>query len=192
MKKKMTLNNKNKYILTVNPGYCCDSIGITRCELEENLIKNIRFDCWDDMAFNAYIQNLETLDKIEFTFNIDDPLYFCLYRLLGKDNKLIIDDDDTYEIMHKYMVIEKIDLNIKITFVNKLKEREYNIERFRIFIKNIGPDPRSKIEDFNTKIRLANFFKDCIETLTEEYHQITIDEFIETKKYNKINNRKKE
>ena len=53
------------------------------------------------------------------------------------------------------------------------------MDKFHVFIKNIGPDPRSKI-DLNykdTKKRLSIFFNEVIDILTEEYHQITLEEY---------------
>ena len=106
-------------------------------------------------------------------------LYFCLNRLLGSDKSFIIDDDDTREIMEKYMVIKK-DNNIIKVFIINTKIIGYDIGKFNVFIKNIGPDPRSKIDDYKTKIRIIEFLRDCERTLLEEYHQITMDEYIET------------
>ena len=91
------------------------------------------------------------------------------------DKKFIIDDDETSEILEKYMVIEDVNNNIKIKFVNNLCG-EYDFYRFYVFIKNIVPDPRSKIDDYKTKIRIVNFLRDCEKVLLEEYHQITMDE----------------
>ena len=75
-------------------------------------------------------------------------------------------------------------------FINKLStELEY--EKFRVFIKNVGIDCRSKI-DVDTKDRLYCFFKESCEELTNTYHQETIEEYtiknnpeIETKELKK-------
>ena len=53
-----------------------------------------------------------------------------------------------------------------------------------IFIKNVGFDLRSKIDCFklDTKERLYKFFEDARTTLLEDYHQITIDEYLLTRR----------
>ena len=91
--------------------------------------------------------------------------------------------------MNKYLVIKR-ELNcIKIIFYNKTKTR-INHDKFGVFIKNIGSDPRSKIEDFNKKLRIVRFFRDLEKRLLEENHQITYDEYIETKRIEELEKKK--
>lgn len=178
MKKELLLDNGNKYILTVDDCFCGEILSINKGYFEkEKLIKTLQLSIWDDMSFKGYLFAHDS-NIIEFEFDINDPLYFCLNKLLGIDKELTIDDDDTSEIMKKYMIISKEEKTIKIIFVNSLEKPDI-IDTFRVFIKNIGPDPRSKIEDYNTKIRLIEFLRDCRKVLTEEYHQVTNDEHIE-------------
>lgn len=191
MKKEFLLDNGNKIFLIVNDHFCGEMVTIGMYYLENKKdIKNFRFSIWDDMSFNGF-----SFDKnsttVEFEFDINDPLYFCLNRLLGDDKELTIDDDDTSEIMKKYMTILKEEKTIKIVFVNSLEKRDI-VETFRVFIKNIGPDARSKIEDYNTKIRLIEFLRDCRSILTEEYHQVTIDEYMEILRQKKLEKDSKE
>lgn len=65
-------------------------------------------------------------------------------------------------------------------FINKLEDENYVLEKFHIFIKNIGPDGRSKIDQYykDTKIRLFNFFNEVYNTLTNDYHQINIEKYM--------------
>ena len=67
---------------------------------------------------------------------------------------------------------------IIITFHDEDIEKPL-FERFTIFIKNIGPDSRSKIDDFNIKYRLVKFFREAEEILTNEFHQYSLDECFE-------------
>ena len=108
--------------------------------------------------------------------------------MLGKDNELIIDDDDTYQRLKRYLIIKKVNDIYKIIFINNLEKNDYESNKFRVFIKNIGPDCRSKIIDFSIKKRIVDFFKEVEETLLEDYHQITFEEYIE---FNKVKKRVK-
>ena len=55
----------------------------------------------------------------------------------------------------------------------------YDFEKYRVFIKNIGPDCRSKIDCQykDTKNKLFYFYKEANEILTNDYHQETIEEY---------------
>lgn len=133
------------------------------------------------MSFNAYIHNEKLyLDITELSFEIDieDEIYYALNRMLGRSNSLIIDDDDTREELKKYLVFKRTNNKIIITFHDKDIEKPL-FERFTIFIKNIGPDSRSKIDDFNIKYRLVKFFREAEEILTNEIHQYSLDECFE-------------
>lgn len=187
MNKKMILNDGNIVILDKQKGYCTSEVSIMKYYLEnDNLLKKITLSIWDDMFFSGYSNNTN-MDTLEFEFDISDPLYFCLNRLLNNDKTLIIDDDNTCELMTKYMIIKKENELIKIIF-RSAKKSDKNCEKFRVFIKNIGPDPRSKITDCNMKFRLVDFFRDCEHRLLEEYHQVTIDEYCEELRQKKFKN----
>lgn len=182
MQKKIKIDPDNIFDIIITDAYT-QMVSITKSCRIENVIKSISFSIWDDISFRGYTSGLET-DTLEFLFDIRDPLYFCLNRLLDQDLELLIDDDDTYYDKKRYMLIRKENHYIKIIFKNLLSEDDYEVEeKFRIFIKNIGPDPRSKIDNYNFKCRIVNFLRDCEKTLLEEYHQITIDEYIEILNY---------
>ena len=78
------------------------------------------------------------------------------------------------------MRIYKKDSNIAIDFIYNLDDLHDN-RKFYIFIKNISSDGRSKITCLgkDTKERLCFFFKEVYERFEEEYHQTTIDEYLE-------------
>lgn len=86
------------------------------------------------------------------------------------------------------MIINKDICQIKISFYNLEndieKRKKLPSEKFNIFIKNIGPDPRSKIECFDIKLRIYNFFKDLENIFLEQYHQMAMDEYLEIIRYN--------
>lgn len=63
------------------------------------------------------------------------------------------------------MIIQKEEKIIKIIFINSLENPDI-IDTFRVFIKNIGPDPISEIDDYNIKIRLIEFLRNCKSRLT--------------------------
>lgn len=179
MQKEIELQDKNKIIINISPGYCTNVVNINKGYFKDNkLIKGISFSIWDDISIRAWTFE-DNIDKLEFIFDINDPIYFSLNRLLLGEYKFIIDDDDTCSLMNKYLVIKKELDTIKITFFNLLKDKRRH-ELFGVFIKNIGPDPRSKVDDFNKKIRLVRFFRDLERILIEENHQISYDEYLET------------
>lgn len=177
--KKIQLSNGNVLLLDISPGYACDVVMIREGYLKDReLEKNYTLSIWDDIQLNAYCDDRD-VKSVEFEFDINHPLYFCFNRFLDIDEEFAIDDDRTYGSMKKYVVFKRVDKKIKMIFVNNVEEIEYSGERFKAFIKNIGPDPRSKIHDWETKKRIIYFFRDMQRILEEEYHQITFDEYIE-------------
>ncbi len=143
------------------------------------LEKSYSLSKWDDYSFNAYSPC--NYDKLSYEYDVEHPLYFAFLHLLNNDPELIIDDDNTYELEKKYMRLYKNSNNIILEFINKLGEYEDPIKhnKFNVFIKNIGVDCRSKIDHQykDTKKRLLIFFEEAIQNITEEYHQITMEEY---------------
>lgn len=190
--------NENEIIrYSINRGYVPIST-VTVINLNDPC-KVLRLSRWDDYGFNSY-QSVSFKESIKmkkqlYTFDKDNPLYIPLIHLLKGEKELIIDDDDTYELNEKYMRIYHDGENINIEFINNLEE-DTSFERFRVFIKNVAPDCRSKIDSYenDTKERLYFFFKEIDELFREEYHQNTIEEYLvktndysleESKKYTK-------
>ena len=180
MLKQVGLEDGNRWVISIEPGYCTNTVSFSKGYIENNkLIKSIDFSIWDDMSIHAYLSSHEYPDTLDFSFGITDPIYFCLDALLDGAKEFIIDDDDTCERLKKYMMIIKEDVLIKIIFVNKKNDKIHH-NKYGVFIKNIGPDGRSKIEDIKVKYRIVDFFRACAKCLLEEYHQITFREYVET------------
>lgn len=179
---KQIRNNDNIIRIVTDQGYCTKSVHITKAFLKnKDLEKTVTFSIWDDMSFRTYIANQDVysdITKLSFEIEIEDKIYFALNRLLGKDNSLIIDDDDTREELKNYIEFKRDGNKIIVIFHDKDIEKPL-FERFNVFIKNIASDWRSKIEDFNIKYRLVRFFREAEEILVNEYHQYTLDEYFE-------------
>jgi len=168
MEKRIELENNDKIIITETPGYCTEMISIMKGYFSNGeLVKTIRLSMWDDFGFEAWMDcDYDEIEKISFDFDLNDPLYPYFDNLLGEENKLIIDDDNTYEEYKKVMIISKEDQGIVITFENKLDKNKI-LEKFNVFIKNIMNDIRSKIDcrGEDTKIRLIKFFNEVRSSL---------------------------
>ena len=166
--------------------YCGYHLSIVKTYKGKDNIKTIRLNMWDDFAFTGYSSDNynDNIEVIDFKFDSNDPLYFPLNRLLEYQNPIIIDDDETYGELRKYMEIKKEDDDITITFNDTMiKEEDYDpFEKWRVFIKNIAADSRSKIEDDNLKYKLIEFFREVQEIFSSDYHQISIDEYLELNK----------
>lgn len=188
---KQIKSNGNIIKITSTEGYCTHNIYIEKAfMINGNLEKIIKFSIWDDIAFSTYIKDKNLyLDITDIVFDIEitDQIYFALNRMLGKDNNLIIDDDDTSEIMKNYMEFKRKENIIQIIFHDENIDKPM-FERFKIFVKNIASDSRSKIEDFNIKYRLVKFFREAEEMLINENHQYTFDEYYEILKYQNLCN----
>lgn len=137
-----------------------------------------------DYSFNSYCTKNNELENIKCESHIIDktnPLYIPLLHLLNGENELIIDDDDTREINQKYMKVYFDGKNVYVEFINNLDRENNDLEKFNIFIKNIGADVRSKIDcaDKDTKERLFFFFCELADKFYEEdTHQMTIEEYL--------------
>lgn len=145
----------------------------------ENVMKNYRLLRWDDYAFVGFSNDGNEINKLSFEFNKDHPFYIPLLHLINYDEELIIDDDDTEEMNEKYLLIRRQEDKIIMDFINNLNDNKLLSEKFRVFIKNIGFDCRSKIDchDNDIKTRLFLFYKEVYERLYNDYHQMTIEEY---------------
>ena len=161
--------------------YCGSYVSIQKCYLEES--KNFVFSMWDDFSFKAYSKDRDSIQNMEFSINIDDPLYFPFANLLEYKNPIIIDDDDSYSELKRYMKIEKENYNVMVSFFNYSGEG-YDQYKWKVFIKNICSDPRSKIKDNNIKYSLINFFREIKEMFGYGYYQMNVDNCLEIKEYN--------
>ena len=74
------------------------------------------------------------------------------------------------------------DFKIRFTNQNFCKE-EFLYNRFNVFIKNIGPDSRSKIRNYSTKLRIVDFLRDIENTLiNNNYSNTVVNEHVKIKK----------
>ena len=179
--KEIEINSKHKITYNVMDGYTEYQV-ITDIDNTDEP-KNIKFCRWDDYCFRSW-QHAEFDEYMKkkvqsHEFTKENPLYIPLLNLLNGEPELIIDDDDTPGINQNYMRIYLDGEIIKIDFYH-LSDRVEKFDKFSVFIKNICPDIRSKIDcnDLDTKERLYFFFQDLYYYFTEEYHQMTLEEWL--------------
>lgn len=166
------------YIKTIKEGFLANN----------EVLKSYSLFQSDDYVFEGSIDDNE-VNELSFSFDVNHPLYFPLIHLLRGDESLIIDDDATRELNKKYLRISRKNDIVYLTFVNNLADdNRASYERFNVFIKNIMIDIRSKIDEqrLDTKERLRVFFNEVQQRLTEEYHQITIEEYNTKKRVYKM------
>ena len=179
LKKRIQIDDNRILIYKISEGYAKPTYTITEGFLENGeLIKTYSLSQWDDYGLNGWINNDDGINKISFEFNMNHPLYFPLFHLLNYDDELLIDDDDTLEDNKKYMLVHREKDKIFMEFIDELEDNIYASERFYVFIKNIGLDGRSKIDQQykDTKIRLSLFFNEVYDELVNDYHQISFEE----------------
>lgn len=165
MQKEFQLED-GKLLVQIDYNSYVPFISIKRYYITNGILqKIIIFSMWDDFEFDAYTK--ENNDDINFEFQCSDPLYLQLDTLLGNDKSIIIDDDNTFEKLKKIMIIERIKNRIVIHFIGN-KDCRLIREKFNIFIKNIGPDARSKVQNLDLKLRLIDFFNNCESSLLKE------------------------
>lgn len=179
--KRIELSENRILIYRISEGYAKPTFTITEGFLENgDLIKTYSLSQWDDYGLNSWINDDEDVTKISFEFDMNHPLYFPLFHLLNYDDQLIIDDDGTMEENKKYMLVHREEEKIYIDFIDLVEDDIYASERFNVFIKNIGIDGRSKIDQNykDTKERLLIFFNEVYDIIMNDYHQTTIEEYI--------------
>ena len=146
--------------------------------------KSIKFCRWDDYSFESWYgidyEKYKSLKNEFHTFEKDHLLYIPLLHLLNGEEELIIDDDETRELNKKYMKIFFSSDYIGIDFIYNFDEDPVISDKFSVFVKNIGFDLRSKIDcvEKDTKERLYFFFGEVFNLFDEEYHQMTIEEYL--------------
>ena len=136
---------------------------------------------WDDYCFNGWMEEeYDTKSKLQFVFDANHPLYIPFMHLLCGNSELIIDDDDTPDLYMKYMRIFLKNHKVFLEFINKLKTNNSIFdEKYRVFIKNILYDIRSKLgRDNYVKNRLHLFYEEIDDMFNEEIHQYTTEEYL--------------
>ena len=178
-----------KIIYQKNPNGYITFFSITYLKLnkENKPEKRLKFSMWDDFQFEGEPKefNLLDLEKIEFDIEKDNPLFESIKRFLDEDKEFVLDDDATWGINNKIMKITNNEESIKVEFINngKGQEEQSKLDRYKVFIKNIISDGRSKLDDIPdnpTKGRLRDLFLDLRKTLAgkEELEDIMMKDTI--------------
>ena len=181
IEKRIQISENRILIYRILEGYAKPTYTIMEGFIENSdVIKTYSLSQWDDYGLNGWARDDDNIDRLSFEFDMDHPLFFPLFHLLNYDDELLIDDDDTREDNKKYMLIHRKEDKIYIDFVDVLKDSIHSTHKFHVFIKNIGPDGRSKIDqDYkDTKKRLFVFFKEANNALIDDYHQISFEEYL--------------
>ena len=178
--KEIKLDDGNEMRLQISNAYCGRSIRIEKDYIENNqIVKGFTLCQWDDYAFDVYIDNFDfSKESVKFIIDVNDPLFYSFHKLLEGLDELVIDSDE-YEENMKMLFIRRInDFDIELEF--RSRESKKVLEKYTVFIKNIGFDLRSKIDCYglDTKKRLFEFFENAKNALLDDVHQITIDEYI--------------
>lgn len=187
-KKKIILSDGGIIEYIFIPTYlgCEATISIIRSFLKEGIVKTIKFFKGQDISLIGTITGEET-EILEFSFDINDPFYSCFLQFLGRDKEFIIEDDETAGLRNKFLEIKKEDYCIKFVFHNYIYDDMHDDHwgKYRTFIKNYGPDPRGKIDNYDDKIRIINLFRNLEALVKDEYYQMTIQEYLERLNYQK-------
>lgn len=168
----------------------CQEDGVIqiRDQLDEIIYKDYIMMYADDYGFSAYSDNFAEVDELLFEIKPDNPLYYPFLIFLKGDNVVSFSSDFRKMEFDDISYIEVKNENgiIILKFVNKIPEEQNKIEKFDYEIKNIMFDLRSKLDSNNTdyKDRLHKFFLSAMSILKEEYHQISIDEYLYIKTRN--------
>lgn len=189
--KRINLKNGN-ICYSNNMAYAGDIKRVSYSVVDEdkNLIKRMDFSIWDDMSFTAWpkgeIEDILKLKQIDFTIDKNNPLFNPLNKFLENEDSFILDDDETSGKDRKIMQICRKEEAINVLFENKLdiEDRTDLFDNFRIFVKNIGYDGRSKL-DIEYDYKVAQYFKSHpeiqIEDMSKLYKEKAFDKF-DTKK----------
>lgn len=177
VEKRIKISENRVLIYNVLEGFTKPTYVISEGFIEnDEIIKSYDLNQWDDYGLNAWTDD-EYVNKILFEFDTNHPLYMPLFHLLNYDKELLIDDDGTIEDNKRYILITREGNKIYMNFTDNTNCM-YDGERFRIFIKNICFDGRSKIDRYNkdTKKRLLLFFNESNKILNNMIYQISIEE----------------
>lgn len=179
--KSIPIQENRVLVYRISAGTFIKTYTITEGFLENrNVLKTYSLSKWDDYGLNGLSFEDEEVHHLSFEFDMNHPLFFPFFHLLNYDEELIIDDDDTRDEYKRYLRVHRDKDRIFMDFIDEVEDSSYFSERFHIFIKNILYDGRSKIDQKqkDTKLRLSAFFKEAHQVLTEECHQISIEEWM--------------
>lgn len=154
---------------------------VTRYTVEEvfftssNIVSSYNLTRTDDYNFYSIDFEDDEGDRLSYPFGIDHPLYIPLLNLLQGDKELIIDDDATSGDNQKYIKIYLDKGIIFLDFINNVGTNDTCINKYSVFVKNVFPDLRSKVDQQNkdTKLRLKQFFEELCNTLGADAKDVT-------------------
>ena len=169
MKKEVILDNSK---ITIEKNNRCT---LLYEEVFENKSINKSYEIiWKDNYMFCARSN-EVNDSVSFTFNIDHPLFFPLLHLLDDSKKVIISDENN---KNKFLEISRDDNNISMSFIGN-DEYKCSSGYFDIFVSNKDYSLLKKTcSDLSIKERLLNFSCEISKSLFEEYHQISMEEYV--------------
>ena len=184
--KKVTLKiGRNRVLnVTLDKDFSKYSMQIHEGIIEDGeVVRDYTLFQGDDYVFNIWsADDCDNFNTVSFKFDINHPLYIPLFHLLNYDDELIIDDDDTREDNHKFMVIYRKEDTIFVDFNNYVHYDflPTSAEKFRVFVKNILNDGRSKIDrDYkDTKLRLYRFFNEVYDKVVKDNKEISMEEYM--------------
>ena len=181
LEKRIKIGENRVLIYSVTEGFIKPTYTVTEGFVKNGEVeKSYILSQWDDYGFNGWSARQDNLHKINFQFDSNHPLYMPLFHLLNYDDSLIIEDDHTACNGVRYLHLFRVNNLMMMNFIDNSRVDEFTdvTKRFDVFIKNILPDGRSKIdhEYKDTKKRLAAFFNELNDVFTNEYHQVTFEE----------------
>ncbi len=181
LEKRIQINDNRILIYNISKGYAKDTYTIMEGFLDKgDVIKTYTLSQWDDYGFNGWVNQEKGMNRISFEFDKNHPLYLPFFHLLNYDKELLIEDDDTIEDDINYLLVYRKNQKIYMDFIDNIEDNSYKMEKFYVFIKNIGIDGRSKIDQKqkDTKRRLFTFFHEVYEELMNDYQQISMESYL--------------
>ena len=126
MEKEIKLLDKNTINIDISEAYSGTGTRITKRYFKDGeYVKDFCLAMWDDYGFDAWVDDIETLQKATSLYYLIpsyDPLYLCFLEFLGNLNEIIIDSDDVNELNKKTLTIRKKENDvIELIFENLLE-----------------------------------------------------------------------
>ena len=140
---------------------------------DDEINKTYKINIGDDSSFEGWInENISEKEKrteLSYDFDIYHPFYIPLNELLGEKEKLIIEDDETFGLNTKYMLVQREEDKIVLSFINTLENDEITT-KFRTYLKDAGTDNLSKIGYYreDVKKRLNKFSDEIINSIYQK------------------------
>ena len=123
---------------------------------EKEIKKKMVFSVWSDFSFNAWEENVEQLDNIDFEIDKKNPMYISFERLLSRNNGFFsINDESISDSDKKKITICQEDENIKVKFenTNENVHEDDDINKFMINLSNDEFNKNSATDESSTEKR---------------------------------------